>query len=188
MKQLTVQLTGIAPLILHSNQMVDPQNYFAKEMAKVKNKKPKTEADLERMSEIEFMAGLYLHNDIVVIPTKVQAATFVKGAMKDRHGPMAKAGVFFSKHAPLNYGKKLTPDELYANGKYTSREMVRVQTSTIVRVRPIFNEWSVDVTMDYDEDVIDKETILQAWGRAGHVVGMGDWRPQHGRFSVKVLK
>lgn len=188
MKHLKVKLTGIAPLILHSNQAVDPQNYYAKEMAKVKNKKPKTEADLERMSEIEFMGGLYLDNDVVVIPTKVQAATFVKGAMKDRRGPVAKAGVFFSSHAPLDYGEQLTPDELYASGRYTSREMVRVQQSTIVRVRPIFNDWSVVIPLDFDEDVIDKETILQAWMRAGHVVGMGDWRPQHGRFSVEFVK
>lgn len=137
------------------------------------------------MSEIEFLAGLYLANDVVVIPPKVQSATFIAGAKKDRHGPMAKAGVFFSKAAPLEYGEQLSPEELYESGKYTSREIVRVQSNSIVRVRPMFTDWAVVIEQDYDETVIDQETVMQAWRRAGHVVGMCDWRPQHGRFTVE---
>ena len=185
MKDLTIKLTGIAPLILHNNQTVDPQNYYAIEAAKVRNKKPKTDADLARLAEIDFMSALYLQDDKVILPTKVLGAAFIAGAKKDRQGPGAKAGAFFTDHAMLEYGEDLAPEELFTCGRYTSREIVKVQQSSVVRVRPIFHKWGATVKMIFDPEVIDESTIQRAWERAGHVCGVGDWRPQHGRFAVE---
>lgn len=184
MQSLTVKLTGVAPLILHNNQGVDPLNYYSIEIKKVSSKRAKTPADLERLSEIEFHAGLYLQDNKIVIPTKMQSATFVAGAKKDKHGPIAKAGVYFDTHALLDYDGESNPDELFKDKDHVSREPVKVSQSTIIRTRPIFNRWSVDISMQYEPSVIDESDILMAWEKAGQIVGMGDWRPQHGRFTI----
>lgn len=185
MQSLNVILTGVAPLIMHNNQSVDPLNYYAQEMKKISSKRAKTPADLERLSEIEFHAGLYLVEDKVVIPAKMQAATFVNGAKKSKNGPLAKAGVFFENHAPLIYDGPSDPDELFSNKDFVSREPVKVSQNTVIRTRPIFSQWSVSIDMLFEESVIDESTIMLAWEKAGQVVGMGDWRPQHGRFTVE---
>lgn len=188
MKKMKVKLSGLGQILLHNNQMLIPKNYYKLEFDKVKNKKPKTEADLERLANIEFLAGLYLDDNVVVIPIKMQLATFIKGAMKDKKGPVAKAGVYFDKNSPLIFdGDGMTPEELYEDGDFTSTEIVRVGMSSVPRVRPIFPNWSVDIEMTYDEDIIDDDVILQAWRRAGQLIGMGDWRPRYGRFTVKQL-
>lgn len=188
METMSVRLTGIAPLIVHNNQAVDPLNYYAKEMKKISGKRNKTEADHEQLSNLEFFAGLYLVNDIPVVPAKALAATFIKGAMKDKNGPLAKAGVFFSEHAVINHNGPQTPEELWkAQEPYVFRCPVKVGQSTIIRTRPMFEEWYLDVTFEYDNEVIDKAAILLAWEKAGRVVGLCDWRPQHGRFYVQEL-
>lgn len=38
----------------------------------------------------------------------------------------------------------------------------------------------------YPED-INRETVLLAWQKCGRVAGLGDWRPQHGRFYVEEI-
>ena len=185
MQEMKVKLTGIAPLICHNNQGVDPLNYFSIEMKKLTGKRGKTPSDLEQLSKIEFFAGLYLQDDTPVLPAKMFAATFIAGAKKDKNGPYAKSGVFFSEHSPIIYDGPKTSGELYADGRFTFRCPVKVGQSTVIRVRPKFDDWAIIIPFEYDESVIEEATIMLAWEKAGHVVGMGDWRPQHGRFSVQ---
>ena len=185
METMSVRLTGIAPLILHNNQTADSLAYYAQEIAKISGKRKKTLADQAQLSKLEFYAGLYLLNDVPVLPAKMLAACFIKGAMKDKNGPLAKSGVFFSEHAVLKHDGPKTPDELWETGEpYVFRCPVRMGTSTVIRTRPYFPAWEVDVTFEYDEEVINPDTVLLAWNKAGRVVGMGDWRPQYGRFTV----
>ena len=187
METMIVQLSGIAPLICHNNQSVDPLNYYAKEIKKISGKRGKTESDLRQLSKLEFYAGLYLYKDVPVIPAKVLAATFIKGAMKDKKGPVAKSGVFYSQHAVIQHdGEAQTPDEMWEiQDPYVFRCPVKVGQATIIRTRPMFPEWKLNVKFEFDPSIVDKETCLLAWEKAGRVVGLCDWRPQHGRFYKK---
>ncbi len=68
-------------------------------------------------------------------------------------------------------------------------DIVRVGNGkTDLRYRPEFAEWSVDIELVYDADIINPSDIINLANRAGHSVGIGEWRPQkygeHGRFEV----
>jgi hypothetical protein len=41
-----------------------------------------------------------------------------------------------------------------------------------------FPEWSVDVPIEYDANVISAEQIIHLFNVAGLIIGVGQWRPQ----------
>ncbi len=55
-------------------------------------------------------------------------------------------------------------------------------------VRPRFDEWEFDVTLDVDETTISEATVRQLFNVAGSMCGLGDYRPNkkgpYGRFTV----
>lgn len=188
MESLKVKATGIAPLIMHNNQCVDPRNYYAKLIKEISSKRAKTEADLDRLAELEFFAGLYLYNDAVVLPTRMLLAAFISGAKKIKAGPVAKAGCFFSNHATLEYEGSKVIEELWKDSTHVLTSVVKIGTASVLRTRPIFETWSVDIEMLYDPEIINKQTVMTAWDKAGQLCGFGDWRPQFGRFAVEMVK
>jgi hypothetical protein len=62
-KTLTYRITGDAPLIMHNGALANPLSAASKALKQVTSKKKKTDADFERMAEIEFKAGLYMDED-----------------------------------------------------------------------------------------------------------------------------
>ena len=52
-----IEITGISDMIQHNGQLADPLNYFTKQLKAVTSKRPKTDADLEKMAEIEAIAA-----------------------------------------------------------------------------------------------------------------------------------
>lgn len=46
-----------------------------------------------------------------------------------------------------------------------------------VRIRPMWREWSADVTLEYDADMISGESVVNLLDRAGRQVGIGEGRP-----------
>jgi hypothetical protein len=56
-------------------------------------------------------------------------------------------------------------------------DLVRVgMGSADLRYRPMFEKWSVDLTMDYDSDLLQIEDIVNLANRAGYGVGLCEWR------------
>lgn len=59
------------------------------------------------------------------------------------------------------------------------------------RHRPEFIEWSTELLVQYDEDQVSPEQIINLLNSAGFTTGIGDWRPgaprstgPHGMFEV----
>lgn len=62
-----------------------------------------------------------------------------------------------------------------------------------VRHRPEFVDWNVELMIQYDEDQISPEQIVNLINSAGFTSGVGDWRPSspkscgvHGMYQVRV--
>lgn len=57
-----------------------------------------------------------------------------------------------------------------------------------VRTRPIFPEWACTVNFSYMQTALTERAVANLLGAAGHIVGIGDWRPQkggpYGKFRV----
>jgi len=62
---------------------------------------------------------------------------------------------------------------------------VRIQRARIVRHRPWLKEWELSFRLDVlDEGFLPLDVLNGILVRAGQTVGLGDWRPRYGRFTV----
>lgn len=188
-----IRLQGVSPLLCHNGQTADPRNTYAKAMKAVSGKRNKTDADLDELARLEWLAGLYRSGNELVIPDYVLESTMIAGAKKSKRGPQAKCGLFFTEHAVLKFPGKpaeITDESLAAmfeSGDFTHTIGVRVSMSKVMRTRPIFRGWSCEVLAQYDPDVLNQRDIEDIASDAGKLVGLGDWRPKHGRFEAEVV-
>jgi hypothetical protein len=188
-KTAQFRLTGVSPLIMHNGELANPLNPIVKEQKKISGKRGKTEADLEELARLEFIGGLYYSdNPGVILPAEVLEATINGGARKFKEGMSAKAGLVVMEHAKLEFlDNGLTPQELWEKEQYRFQKMVTVARARILRTRPIFDNWSADIEVTYEDTVCDTSQVYKWLKKAGEIVGLCDWRPRYGRFTVEAL-
>lgn len=181
---LSFKLTSSAPLIMHNGQTADPTNKWSKLLKQISSKRAKTDADYEEMARIEFMAGLYMSADGPILPNNMIDAAILNGAKKSKEGGKAKSACFCMEHARLEYDGPRTVEELWQDERFRFSSIVRVSMARVSRMRPIFQEWSTVIKVSADDALANPATILEWLTAAGTQVGLGDWRPQYGRFTV----
>lgn len=186
-QKMQFRLTGDAPMIQHNGQTADPLNRFSKAMKAISGKRKKTDSDLEELARLEFLAGLYMSETGPMIPAMVLDACVIDAAKKSREGVLAKSGFFTVGNAPLEYDGPRTTDELWQDERFRLSVPVRVQQARVVRTRPIFNEWALTCTVQYEDTVVNAATVAGWFSVAGTLVGLGDWRPRYGRFQAQRL-
>ena len=180
-------------MLCHNGQTADPRNTYSKAMKAISGKRKKTDADYEEMARLEWLAGLYRFRNDIVIPDYVLEAVFINGAKKSKRGPQAKCGMFFTEHASLEFpGKPAeinddTLSEMFVSGEFTHTVGVKVGMAKVMRTRPMFRNWSLVATAQFDPDVLNLRDIEEIATDAGKLVGLGDWRPKHGRFTAGIL-
>lgn len=68
---------------------------------------------------------------------------------------------------------------------YLDCRPVVVQRARVVRIRPTFKPgWTLDFEINVIDDELPSEIVQDALTLAGKAVGLGDFRPRFGRFSV----
>lgn len=186
-QKLQAKYKGVNPLILHNSQTSNPLNYFAKEIKKISGKRKKTEEDYKDLQKLEWIAGLYINdNDKIIIPNHMILGNLIAGAKKLKAGNEVKAGAIVEKDCILNFDDmKLSLEKLYEKEEYIYSTSVTVQRNRIIRTRPIFPKWFIDVEIEFMPQIINIEMIKDIMGKAGMLCGLGDWRPQYGRFNVE---
>ena len=183
-KKYTIK--GMSPLMCHNGELANPQNAIVKEMKKITSKRKKTDDDLNELADLEWMGGLYVNDDgIPCIPSNLLKATLVNSAKKSRLGKQFTAGLFISDSPVIQHtGQERTVEELRTDPKHRDQRMVKVQTSKLLRTRPIFPDWKLTFEVAYMPDQIDERDLDQAMETAGYIIGLGDYRPEFGRFEV----
>ena len=181
---LVYRLTSDCPMIVHNGQTADPLNKWAKAMKVVSGKRSKTDSDYLELARLEFFAGLYLGPSGPVIPARNIDSLLLSAAKKLREGPLAKSGVFCQKDAVMEYDGPRTAEELWADERFRHVAIVRVQTARIARTRPVFESWAATVAVQYEDSIVNAAQVDRWMQIAGPQCGLGDWRPQHGRFSA----
>lgn len=198
MDEMTVRLKGTTPLLIHNNRAANPLNDYSKAMKSLTAKRNKTDKDYEYIARVEWEAGLYLHDGIVAIPARVVEKTFLNGAKKIKLGTKYSSGAMLrDDYLPLMYaGAKIKIDGDYQKEipnlaldpfyeTHKNQEMVRVGKNQVLRTRPIFHDWSLDVAVFYDEGQLNRRAVKEIMEAAGSFVGMCEQRPRMGRFSVE---
>jgi hypothetical protein len=188
MKTYTATLTGVVPLLLHNGQLADPLNPATRALKEVTSRKKKTDEDTAEIRHLEWLGSMYLtESRKPCMPADNVLALIIAGAKKDKNGNEAKSGVM---QAPghelfeLIYTGPRDLDALYADPRFVDCRSAKVNMSRVMRTRPIFRDWALQIALLFNEDVIDEHVIQQALEISGERVGLGDYRPRFGRFLV----
>jgi hypothetical protein len=185
-KILTFKIEGTVPMIMHNGQLANPLNPIVKKMKSLTSQRKKTDEILADLSKLEFRGGLYLSPEsVVVIPSEVLESCLIEGAKKSKLGKQFKSAISIAHDSPLDYGKKFTVEELWErNEQFADVRGVKVGTSRIMRTRPIFRDWRLTFVVTYNCELVNPEQISMAVTDAGTQVGLCDYRPKFGRFTV----
>lgn len=186
-RTLRYKLTSSAPLIMHNGQTADPLNKWSKSIKEISSKRAKTEADHQELARLEFMAALYLDENGPVIPAYVIEGALVAAAKKTKEGTLAKSGCYCLEHARLDYEGPRQAAELWNDERFRLSAIVRVQTDRVRRTRPIFQNWSALVSISVEDTLVNPARVDEWINTAGSQIGLCDWRPQHGRFTVEKM-
>jgi hypothetical protein len=185
----TITLVGTAPLLMHGNGLADPISDDAKRMKRISAKRVKTDEDHIAMRRIEFESGLYLDPEAgPYLPGPNIAKALLNAAKIRRQGPKIERGlILVSPVNPLQYDGPRDVSGLWSNPAF--RHVVPAKLNgkaTVMRCRPIFAEWSCTATALINPSVLSIEELAEIASDAGQMIGVGDWRPWHGRFDAVV--
>jgi len=186
METLNVTFKGISPLLMHSCVGVNPTHPLTIEKNNLTRKKKKTEDDLVRILDLQWLLGVY-HDEAIgpYIPAENVEATLRESAKKTKQGKLVTLGVYASPdRIPLIYDGARDIETLCQDINFRDVKIVRIGQARVVACRPRFNHWSCNFTLDFDESVIDRADVVEIIKRAGAQIGICDYRPRYGRFEA----
>jgi hypothetical protein len=175
-----VRIVGVRPLLMHRPKLSDMQ--------------PKRRSELPT-PEQEAREALYTDGDLIVIPSlNVKAMLRDAGRnykipqRKATYGAYIRAGIDIE---PSPYISLLNPktNQPYKVSKREWKVDVRpvvVQMNRVLRARPRFDEWALEFRIiNLDPGLLKKDMIYRILVDAGKFYGLGDYRPEFGRFKVE---
>lgn len=187
LQQVQCHIRGIVPVIVHNDQAADPFNEFCVAIKNVSGKRKKTDADHLELARLEFLASMYVDQDgEPCIPGENIEAMIIAAISKSKSANKkdASSALMSFGNFKLIYNGPKNPEELWGNKKFVDRRAVVVQRARILRTRPIFTEWELKFSIDYEDSVLNRDTVISALGTAGRMIGLCDYRPKFGRFEV----
>lgn len=174
---------------MHNERLADPTSQWAKALKVISKKRAKSDDDIAALKHAEWMGGLYVNDKgAPAIPVDWLLACALAGGKRFKIGQLIKAGVFAVKdmfELDFDFKKKTDLDALYADGRFVDYRGVVVSRARVMRCRPHFPGWSLEAALAFDPTTIDKSQLLQALETAGNLVGIGDYRPRFGRFTIE---
>lgn len=190
MKKITITINGTSPLLMHSARLSNPLDPIAKAMKRVSSKRVKTDDDYLEMARLEHMGGLYFDDEIgPYVPADNIWRCLQDAAKKRKLGQQIKSGLIVTTDVnPLAYDGPRTIDGLWEDENFRHQASVKVQTSRVIRTRPIFQQWATEAEVIYDPTQLDHTQIEEVAELAGTLIGLGDWRPKFGRFESSIEK
>ena len=92
-KEISVKINGISPLLMHNPQTVDRFNPYTKRMAQINaKKKNRTDEDYRELASIEMASSLYFDTNLgVYVPTRWILSAYAKHSFSI--GKVSKANV-----------------------------------------------------------------------------------------------
>lgn len=196
-RQIKTTWTGIRPLILHNGMLCDRKYTYTRQIKALTDKGVKmTDTDHETRDELEWNGSLYVNPaGQIAMPSDNIEACITAGAKKTKKGKDVNAGVFVSADdafALIKFDRPKgvkVPKDLFKYPDYQMRKGVVLNRNRVIRVRPMLpTGWSITFTLEYDTSIINGRALITAMTTAGMYIGLGDWRPKFGRFTVEILE
>lgn len=189
MEIIKFRITGTRPLLMHSDKFVDPLNPLTVEHKKLTSVKKKTDETHVAIAYSEWRAGMHYDEGIgPYIPSTMIEANIISGAKLSKLGTHAKRAIeVLDFKVPLQYEGPRTIEGLWEQRFYDARS-VKVQTARLMRYRPMWLNWWAEFELAFDGEVLDRSQVISAVEAGGALIGIGDYRPKFGRFSVEVVQ
>jgi len=167
MVKVKVSVEGIAPLLM--NKFTETKSTESKRGKKVYNPEEEAEKKTYRTED----KRLYLPSTHFKA-SMVKAATDFKMSGKKSYKDYIKSGVFIEETEIVLDPQKY---EIFACP-------VVIQRARVMSWRPMFKKWTCSFTIEIADDMINPTTLKEILEMAGKYKGVGDFRPEHGRFQV----
>jgi hypothetical protein len=188
--QVRLTLTGTTSLLMHNARLSDPLDPYTKMLKAISSKRTKTEDDHDDMARVEFLGGLYFDPEAgPYVPGVNVHRCLVEGAKLNKLGRHVERGIIaLDEICPLGYAGPRTEEALWKDKNFVSRLSVGVTTSRVMRTRPEFPVWGLEADMLVDTGQLDLEQVRTIAEKSGQMIGLGDYRPRFGRFTVEVVE
>lgn len=184
-------IEGSQPLLMHNIQLANPANSYAKALKTLNDKKKGKNANKEAISdeiaETEWEGGLYFDRKAgPFLPGPMFRAAMISAARAYRKGKDIERGVYtVSRVNALDYEGPRDLNGLKGADQFWDVQMVRVGNARVPRCRPRFDEWSTEIEVTYNEELISLDTLTEHLRNAGRMEGVGDGRKlAFGRFEI----
>ncbi len=173
---LKCRVQGMNSLIMHAWNVKSIRQIEEKQQMKAKAGRVK------RDPKAEWHAARYLDDrgrDCVPALSFKNAIVAAASFLPDVTKTLLKGAIFIR--------GQLLPISFKGRTPVFRKDMVRIggmSKTADVRYRPEYPRWQIDLEIEFDNTVISAEQVVNLVARAGFNVGVGEWRPQFGRFRV----
>jgi hypothetical protein len=174
MKEVSFQIKSVTPMLFHN-----VESMLLKKPSAIKH-------DVWEESDEVFQSRLYREGGKLVIPSRVWKGLMISAAKKSGmrqvgkrsgYADMVKALVFIQNGFVIEEGDAALS---------THKAFVAVQKSKVLRIWPKAESWSGKLTMIIgDEKQLPVEVVRELLTFGGAFVGIGDYRPEFGRYTVQ---
>lgn len=171
MVKIDVKVIGIAPLLMNKFTEAKPEE--SKRGKKVYDATEEAEKKTYRTED----GKLYLPNTHFKA-SMVKASADFKMTGRKTYKDYVKAGVFIPTEQIILDQQDY---EIHA-------EPVVIQRARVMSWRPKFKQWSCTFTIDIVDEMINQTTLREILEMAGKYKGVGDYRPEYGRFQIESWK
>lgn len=188
---IKVILKGTSPLLMHNPRMIDPEFQINREIKLLTSKRKKTDDDLKMIEKLEWYGGLYDENGIIVQPTSKVRKCLINTAKQSKLGKAVERTLSFGTlNVPLIYDGPKKIEDVFNDSQFHSRLSVGIGGKRVMRVRPQFRSWAMELEGIFVEDAgLNFDELENICAMAGIVEGIGDNRVNgYGRFIGKVVR
>jgi hypothetical protein len=195
MRNAEISITGVSPLLMNNPQTVDRFNGFAKRMAAINAKKTRrTDDDYLELRDLEMESKTYFDKNGVgiYVPSSWLSEAIATAAF--RVAKISRAdirGALFTteEKIPLKFRDM---DKVKAITDIIKNEAFRIvlnlpQGQTrLAKAFPIFHQWSFKTSVEFDDKIIDPDSVTRIVEHTAKYGGFGDFRPKFGRAAAEV--
>ena len=194
MQLRSFRITGTRPLLMNNPQVVDRFNPYALRMAQITAKKGKTrtDEDVRELQDIEVRSKVHWDDELgVVVPASWVLAALAKNShavakiSKERIRGTVVAEEFA---VPLQYEDKhlvRTLDDIVGNPDFRHSMILPQMGKRVMKAMPIFHNWWFEITLGFDDKVIDQRSLVRILQHAAQYGGFGDFRPTFGKAMAE---
>jgi hypothetical protein len=177
-KRFQIQIKGLRDYLQHRRPDTIQEIEKAKEITKILQKNGLDEKAGAQEAEL----GAYQKNGKAYLPSDHLSEAMAKAATQIRVGGQGKKTYkdYFKSYVFIEPNEiPLTPSKWQVHRSY-----VKIQRQGIWRYRPVYKDWSAKFDVIVTDESIPSQVVREVLETAGLRVGVGDYRPKFGLFSV----